>query len=126
MKNFLLLLFLRFMVWNCRLACNLMAVEISIDHMSGIGTITTSSYQQASPSAWFSANNSNTMYRACYGTWNTGDTDSNVDSTDLTTAIINFTGARNTAAAIPEPSGLFLLVLAVGYLAATRGRSCRS
>jgi len=49
MKNFLLLLFLRFLVWNCRLACNLMAVEISIDHMSGIGTITTSSYQQAPP-----------------------------------------------------------------------------
>ena len=89
MKNFLLLLFLRFLVWNCRLACNLMAVEISIDHMSGIGTITTSSYQQASPSAWFSANNSNTMYRACYGTWNTGDTDSNVDSTDLTTVSVS-------------------------------------
>jgi len=62
------------------------------------------------------------------GTWNTGDTDGDgdVDSGDLTTAIINFTGASNAAAAVPEPSSLLLLVLAVGCLAATRGRSCRS
>ena len=61
-------------------------------------------------------------------TWNTGDTDGDgdVDSGDLTTAIINFTGARNAAAAVPEPSGLLMLVLAVGCLAATRGRSCGS
>jgi len=61
-------------------------------------------------------------------TWNTGDTDGDgdVDSGNLTTAIINFTGANNAAAAVPEPSGLLLLVLAVGCLAATRGRSCRS
>ena len=45
-------------------------------------------------------------------TWFTGDT----DTVDLTTAIINFTGARN--AAVPEPSSLLLLVLAVGCLAA--------
>ena len=56
-------------------------------------------------------------------TWNTGDTD--VDSGDLTMVKINFTGARNAAAAVPEPSGLLLLVLAVGCLAAARGRSCR-
>ena len=61
-------------------------------------------------------------------TWNTGDTDGDgdVDSADLTTAIMNFTGAMNAAAAVPEPSGLLLLVLAIGCLAATRGRSCRS
>ena len=61
-------------------------------------------------------------------TWNTGDTDGDgdVDSGDLTTAIINFTGASNAAAAVPEPSSLLLLVLAVGCLAATRGRSYRS
>jgi len=51
-------------------------------------------------------------------TWNTGDTDGDgdVDSSDLTTAIINFTSARNTATAVPEPSGLLLLVLAIGCL----------
>ena len=61
-------------------------------------------------------------------TWNTGDTDGDgdVDSGDLTTAIINFTGASNTAAAVPEPSGLLLLVLAVGCLAIGQGRSCRN
>ena len=61
-------------------------------------------------------------------TWNTGDTDGDgdVDSRDLTTAIINFTSARNAAAAVPEPSGLLLLVLSVGCLDAARGRSCRS
>ena len=61
-------------------------------------------------------------------TWNTGDTDGdgNVDSADLTTAIINFTSVRNTAAAVPEPSGLLLLVLAIGCLAVARGRSCRN
>ena len=61
-------------------------------------------------------------------TWLTGDTDGDgdTDTADLTTAIINFTGASNTAAAVPEPSGLLLLVLAVGCLAATRARSCRS
>ena len=61
-------------------------------------------------------------------TWDTGDTDGDgdVDSADLTTAIINFTGARNAAVAVPEPSGLLLLVLAVGCLAAARGRNCRS
>jgi len=53
-------------------------------------------------------------------TWNTGDTDGDgdVDSGDLTMVKINFTGARNAAAAVPEPSGLLLLVLAVGCLAA--------
>ena len=57
-----------------------------------------------------------------------GDTDGDgdTDTVDLTTAIINFTSARNAAAAVPEPSGLLLLVLAVGCLAATRRRSCRS
>ena len=61
-------------------------------------------------------------------TWNTGDTDGDgdVDSGDLTTAIINFTGARNATAAVPEPSGLLLLVLAAGCLAVARFRSCRS
>jgi len=61
-------------------------------------------------------------------TWLTGDTDGDgdTDTADLTTAIINFTGASNAAAAVPEPSSLLLLVLAVGCLAATRGRSCRS
>jgi len=61
-------------------------------------------------------------------TWLTGDTDGDgdTDTGDLTTAIINFTSARNSAAAVPEPSGLLLLLLAVGCLAATRGRSCRS
>ena len=61
-------------------------------------------------------------------TWNTGDTDGDgdVDSTDLTRAIINCTSARNAAAAVPEPSSLLLLVLAVGCLAATRARSYRS
>jgi len=51
-------------------------------------------------------------------TWNTGDTDGDgdVDSTDLTRAIINFTSARNAAAAVPEPSSLLLLVLAIGCL----------
>ena len=51
-------------------------------------------------------------------TWNTGDTDGDgdVDSSDLTTAIINFTSARNAAAAVPEPSSLLLLVLAIGCL----------
>jgi len=60
-------------------------------------------------------------------TWSTGDTDGDgdTDTVDLTTAIINFTSARNTAAAVPEPSGLLLLALAVGCLAAARGRSCR-
>ena len=48
------------------------------------------------------------------------------DVFDIATAIINFTSARNAAAAVPEPSGLLLLVLATGCLAATRGRSCRS
>jgi len=57
-------------------------------------------------------------------TWNTGDTD--VDSSDLTIAIINLTGASNAAAAVPEPSSLLLLVLAVGCLAVARGRSCRN
>ena len=61
-------------------------------------------------------------------TWLTGDTDGDgdTDTVDLTTAIINFTGARNSAAAVPEPSGLLLLVLAVGCLAVGRGSSCRS
>ena len=61
-------------------------------------------------------------------TWNTGDTDGDgdVDSGDLTTAIINFTGARNAAAAVPEPSSLLLLVLAVGCLTVARARSCRN
>jgi len=44
---------------------------------------------------------------------------------DLTTAIINFTGARNAAVAVPEPSSLLLLVLAVGCLAVARFRNCR-
>ncbi len=61
-------------------------------------------------------------------TWLTGDTngDGDTDTVDLTTAIINFTSARNTAAAVPEPSGLLLLVLAVGCLAAARNRNCGS
>ena len=61
-------------------------------------------------------------------TWTTGDMndDGDTDTADLTTAIINFTGARNAAAAVPEPSSLLLLVLAVGCLAVARGRSCRS
>ena len=60
-------------------------------------------------------------------TWLTGDTDGDgdTDTVDLTTAIINFTGARNTAVAVPEPSALLLLVLAIGCLAAARARSCR-
>ena len=60
-------------------------------------------------------------------TWLTGDTDGDgdTDTVDLTTAIINFTSARNAAAAVPEPSGLLLLVLAVGCLAVARFRSCR-
>ena len=59
-------------------------------------------------------------------TWNTGDTDGDgdTDTVDLTKAIMNFTSARNAAAAVPEPSSL--LLLAVGCLAATRGRSYRS
>ena len=62
------------------------------------------------------------------GIWSTGDTDgdNDTDTHDLTTAIINFTSASNTAAAVPEPSSLLLLVLAVGCLAATRARSCRN
>ncbi len=50
----------------------------------------------------------------------TGDTDGDgdTDTVDLTTAIINFTGARNAAAAVPEPSSLLLLLLAVGCLVA--------
>ena len=60
------------------------------------------------------------------GTWITGDTDADgdTDTVDLTTAIINFTSVRNVAAAVPEPSGL-LLVLAAGCLAVARFRSCR-
>ena len=59
------------------------------------------------------------------GTWNTGDTDGDgdVDSRDLTTAIINFTSARNAATAVPEPSGLVMLVLAVGCLVVARVRA---
>ena len=47
-------------------------------------------------------------------TWTTGDTDGDddTDTADLTTAIINFTGAMNRAAAVPEPSSLFLLLVA--------------
>jgi len=58
-------------------------------------------------------------------TWLTGDTDGDgdTDTVDLTTAIINFTSARNAAAAVPEPSGLLLLVLAVGCLAVARVRA---
>ena len=61
-------------------------------------------------------------------TWNTGDADGDgaVDSSDLTIAIINLAGASNAAAAVPEPSSLLLLVLAVGCLAVARGRSCRN
>ena len=61
-------------------------------------------------------------------TWLTGDIDGDgdTDTVDLTTAIINFTGAQNAAAAVPEPSSLLLLVLAVGCLAVARGRSSRS
>ncbi len=49
-------------------------------------------------------------------TWLTGDTDGDgdTDTVDLTTAIINFSGARNTAVVVPEPSALLLLVLAIG------------
>jgi len=61
-------------------------------------------------------------------TWLTGDIDGDgdTDTVDLTTAIINFTGARNAAAAVPEPSSLLLLVLAVGCLTVAQGRSCRN
>ncbi len=51
-------------------------------------------------------------------TWLNGDTDGDgdVDSGDLTTAIINFTGASNAAAVVPDPSGLLMLVLTqAGY-----------
>ena len=60
-------------------------------------------------------------------TWLTGDTDGDgdTDTVDLTTTIINFTSARNAAVAVPEPSGLLLLALAVGWLSVGRGRSCR-
>ena len=55
-------------------------------------------------------------------TWLTGDTDGDgdTDTVDLTTAIINFTGARNAAVAVPEPSSLLLLVLAVVPVLALR------
>ena len=58
-------------------------------------------------------------------TWLTGDTDGDgdTDTVDLTTAIINFTSARNAATAVPEPSGLVMLVLAVGCLAVARVRA---
>jgi len=60
-------------------------------------------------------------------TWLTGDTDGDgdTDTVDLTTAIINFTGARNAAAAVPEPSSLLLLVLAVGNVVLCRIRQQR-
>ena len=48
-----------------------------------------------------------------------------VDTVDLTGMIMDYTPDRNTAAAVPEPSGLLPLVLAVGCLAVARGRSCR-
>lgn len=51
-----------------------------------------------------------------------GDTDGDgdTDTADLTTGIINFTGAMNTAVAVPEPSCTVLLVLAIGCLSAMR------
>ena len=55
------------------------------------------------------------------GIWSIGDT----DTVDRTTTIINFTSASNAAGAVPEPSGLLLLVLAVGCLVVARGSSCR-
>ena len=59
--------------------------------------------------------------------WTTGDNDgdNDTDTYDLTKAIMNFTGARNAAAAVPEPPGLLLLVLAIGCLASMRARSCK-
>ncbi len=57
-------------------------------------------------------------------TWITGDIDNDgdINTYDLTRGIINFTRASNTTAAIPEPSGLLLLVLAVSCL--SRNGSC--
>ena len=51
-------------------------------------------------------------------TWLTGDTDGDgdTDTVDLTTAIMNFTSASSAAAAVPEPSGWLLLVMAIGCL----------
>ena len=59
-------------------------------------------------------------------TWLTGDTDGDrdTDTVDLTTAIVNFTGAMNTAAAVPEPSGLLLLLTAMGGLWVAGARRC--
>ena len=53
-------------------------------------------------------------------TWLTGDTDGDgdTDTADLTTGIINFTGAMNTTVAVPEPSCTVLLVMAIGCLSA--------
>ncbi len=62
------------------------------------------------------------------GTWLTGDTDDDddVDTVDLTAAIMNYTGVLNTAVTVvPEPSCLFLLVMAIGCLSVTRAKSCR-
>ena len=58
-------------------------------------------------------------------TWTTGDNDDdeNIDTVDLITVIINFTGAMNTAVAVFEPSNLLLLVLAIGCLSVEKRRA---
>ena len=54
--------------------------------------------------------------------WVDGDTDGDrdVDTGDLTTAIINFTGAMAGASVVPEPGSFLLLVLGVVVLACPR------
>ena len=47
-----------------------------------------------------------------------GDID--VDTSDLTTSIINFTGAMAGASVVPEPGSFLLLVLGVVVLACPR------
>ena len=62
-----------------------------------------------------------------WGNWRWGDTDGDgdVDTSDLTTAIINYTGAMNTAVTVPEPSCLFLLMLAISCLSFAKARDRR-
>jgi len=57
-----------------------------------------------------------------------GDTDGgeDTDTVDLITAITNFRGAMNTAMAMPEPSCLFLLALAIGCLSVAGARNWRN
>jgi len=52
-------------------------------------------------------------------TWADGDGD--VDTSDLTTSIINFTSALSSgASAVPEPGSLILLLLGITFLASRR------